>query len=221
MLTATCVPAAVFASPILVNGGFEDYNVGSLQTVGPITAPGWTKGGASAFPYVVRDTACGGAYAGAFAGCQYAILGGVEDSGVSWLEQTLSGFTVGSTYDLTWMQASEWDWQFGEFNPSTVEATILGAVTQSLDFTSPGNTLVQYWGNWVPMTYTFVADAATLTFRFSSDELNSAGQRQLDPGIDEVVLREVGPSEVPEPASLTLFVAGLAVLGARRVRRRV
>ena len=211
-------PAIALATPILINGDFEAVASPGQVTLTSVNAPGWTDNVGNGFPLLERGTAggCAGTgYEGAGSGCQYVILGGIEDGG-SWLQQTVAGFTVGDTYTLSWEQATEYDWQVGQFNPATVTLQVLGNATQTFLANSPGNHVVQYWGNWTPESATFVADAATLSFRFSTSGTNSAGQVILDAGLDNVSLQEVGASAVPEPATLLLLGSGLTYAWRRR-----
>ena len=64
------------------------------------------------------------------------------------------------------------------------------------------------------MTYTFVADATSLTFEFNS--CNTCGFFS-EPGLDD--FRIAAASTAPEPATLVLLGLGLAGLGFSRRRK--
>ena len=178
--------------------------------------PGWsiTTGTSGFFPALNLNQACGGPFGNNNQGCQFATLGGPGDEpgGGSALAQTLSGFTVGNSYVLSWLQSSEFtegDW---------VNASIIGAGVLSQDFNSnpyPGGG--QFWFGWQTMTFPYVADAATLTFQFHRAETRGFFS---EPGIDAFGIADAS-QPIPEPSTSLLLAAGLAgILGYGWRRKR-
>jgi hypothetical protein len=174
--------------------------------------PGWSITFGANFPRLNLNQASGGPYGANNQGRQFATLGGPRDesSGGSSLSQTLSGFSVGSAYVLSWMQSSEYtegDW---------VNASISGVGVLSQDFYSnPYLGGAQFWEAWQTMLFPFVADASTLTFQFQSAYNQGFFS---EPGIDAFGIAGA-QQPVPEPATLALLGIGLAGLGAMRRRK--
>lgn len=203
------------AAPIFVNADFEAGVSAGWDLMNATNTPGWTItiGSGGFFPRLNLNMASGGPYGDNNQLRQFATLGAPRDEpgGGSALAQTLSGFTVGGSYVLSWLQSSEFtegDW---------VTASISGAGVLSQDFYSnpyPGGS--QFWEGWQTMVYPFVADNATLTFQF-----NSATGRGFfsEPGIDAFGIADAQQQPIPEPATLALLGIGLAGLGALRRRK--
>jgi hypothetical protein len=203
------------ASPVFISPSFEaGLSTGGWDPVTATNTPGWTANhdGSGFFPALNRNQSCAGPYGNNNDACQFVTLGAIEEAGsglTTWIEQTLSGFTVGNSYMLSWLQSSEYT------DTGIVMASIIGAGTQSQNFSSvpyPGGS--QFWFTWQPETYTFIADATALTFRFQ----DGSGGASHEPGIDKIGLADVG-GQVPEPASLFLLGSGLLTLVARRRRQ--
>jgi hypothetical protein len=191
------------SAPIFVNGDLEAGLSSGWDSMNAINTPGWTitTGTSAFFPALNLNISCGGPFGNNNQGCQFASLGGPRDEpgGGSVLAQTISGFTVGSSYDLSWLQSSE-------FEGNWVNASIIGAGVLSQDFLSnpyPGG--VQFWFGWQTMTFPFVADATTLTFQF-----HSALNRGFfsEPGIDDFKITALQQT-VPEPSTILLLGSGL------------
>jgi hypothetical protein len=208
-LTLAASPAQ--STPTFVNGDFETGVSSGWDSMNAVNTPGWTitTGTSGFFPGLNRNQSCGGPFGNNNQGCQFASMGGPRDEpgGGSMLAQTLTGFTIGTSYTLSWLQSSE-------FEANWITASILGAGTLSQNFLSnpyPGG--VSFWYGWQTMTYTFVADATSLTFEFNS--CNTCGFFS-EPGLDDF---RIAAGTAPEPATLALLGLGLAGLGFSRRRK--
>lgn len=220
VLVGTVVGLTLGVSPahsvlIFANGDFEAGVSSGWDSMNATNTPGWTitTGTGGFFPALNLNQASGGPYGNGNQGKQFATLGGPRDEpgGGSALAQTISGFTKGNSYVLSWLQSSEFtegDW---------INASISGLGVLSQDFYSnpyPGG--VQFWFGWQTMTFPFVADTGTLTFQF-----HSAGNHGFfsEPGIDMVGIADA--TSVPEPGSLALLCAGLfSIVALRKVASR-
>lgn len=123
--------------------------------------------------------------------------------------QTLTGFTVGGSYTVTWF-ASNFGFGSGAFGytaPARVEVLVNGS---TVGF---GSVLALQPG-WVAESVTFTASATQQQIAFDT----ALGPRAYL-GIDGI---GVAPAAaVPEPGSLALMLAGMFVLtGAARLRGR-
>ena len=150
-------------------------------------------------------------------------------------KQNLTGLVAGTTYTLSFWQAAGQETSFGGatteqwaiFLGNDAVTVTPGSPTSTIsfgsdleDFSSVMNTPSEGVSPWeeVSVSFTLASTALadeTLTFLAWGDDGNTAN---LPP---TVFLAGVNsPSLVPEPASLTLFGAGLLGLGAIRWRRR-
>jgi hypothetical protein len=127
--------------------------------------------------------------------------------------QTVSGLTVGTTYALTFITASEGS------NSDLLDVSVNGGANTA--FSAPpyipgGGPNGGFWDVWAPHELDFVATGASATITFSTVGLNAAC---CDVGLDKVSLSAVGG--VPEPATWAMMLVGFGGLGAvLRAHRR-
>jgi len=121
---------------------------------------------------------------------------------------TLSGLTIGDTYNLTFWLAGN---THGAPTMKTVNVAV-GDLNQnySFDVTGHSNTSM----GWTEISTSFMALSTDEVLTFTSLSLNSA----FGPAIDDVTVWGQNEGRVPEPASFVLAGAGL--LGLALLRRR-
>jgi len=126
--------------------------------------------------------------------------------------QTVSGFTVGSRYTLSWYHAN-FAYPAPDSQGNAIEVLADGVSIGSGAFLDGGA------GGWVEESITFVAANTSLELTFTS--LLTFSDAASYQAIDGIRLTEApAANAVPEPASLSLFAgAGLALLLAGRRRK--
>jgi hypothetical protein len=199
----------VKAVPIVQNSSFEDVIIGSpFFSTDVADVPGWTRSGpVFAFLWGVGYSDPGGSITAAGSGMQFITVGGgfrepISES-VHW-SQTVSGFTAGQDYVLTFMMASEADFSGAQ---SLIVSFPAGSSTGPQTFVGP-DPVANYWTSWITQTETFHATAESVTLDFSVPI-----GTQFDVGLDnvQIVPAAVPIAAVPEPASL--LVLGPAFVG--------
>jgi hypothetical protein len=129
------------ASPIVVNGGFED----------PGFVTGWTVNNSGDMLLITGSTPYGN---------QHLEVGGLGGAVENSIHQVVAGFTPGLTYTLNFSTASQWAGGSG----AEVEVSFLcGSSTPSQDFFAPA---VAGWGSWNTHGYDFLATAASVDIQF-------------------------------------------------------
>jgi hypothetical protein len=186
---AAGLAVTINANAAFVNGGFE---------TGDLT--GWTsKEGANSYnPYGYNPF--GTTYGAGMEGSHWAWLAGYETS--IYMEQTISGLTIGTSYNVNFIMASE------AWNSDKLIVTHNGLGSQT--FSAPP-IKTTFWDNWVAKQYTFTAGSTSETIRFSTFTLINAGG--YDVGFDDVSI-----SAVPEPSTVIAGALLLLPFGASAVR---
>jgi hypothetical protein len=197
----------VSAGFVIVNPSFEDddYSSVGIDSQAPVT--GWTKSSTSSYPLGIHTSQ---AYQAAD-GDQFVVLGGFDDRGTSSLSQTITSFTVGATYQLSFAIASQYD----SINPAYLQVSFTsGSATpaETYGVSIPGGSS---WRLWQPETYEFVASATSATLHLNGLAAGSAV------GIDHFQLT-AATTAVPEPSTLVGAVTGLLlIVSVEWIKRRV
>lgn len=196
-----------WSSPLVVNGSFEDVQIGPPFLSGnPADIPGWTHLGSpgDALLWAVGYVDPGGSIVVAGSGNQFVTIGGgfAAPGAGSW-SQTVSGFVAGLSYDLLFDIAAE--------NPTTSQTVMAQVGSTTGSFVAPPSS-ANYWRTWVSADLPFIADSSIETISFFSTT-------QFDVGLDDVRITSQTP--VPEPGSGILLTIGLTlgVILPRFVRR--
>ncbi len=173
---------------LVTNGSFE---------TGDLT--GWSSTEVAYNPF-------GTAYGSGMDGRYWHWLAGYERPVTT--TQTISGLTIGTTYSVTFLMASEFT------NMDALRLTVGGG--PGVIFSAPvyaGN----FWDTWVSQRYDFVATATSTLLQFDTIGLNVTG---YDVGVDRISLEAISGA-VPEPTTWALMILGFGAVGiAARNRRR-
>jgi hypothetical protein len=136
---------------------------------------------------------------------------GIGREGTGFIErfgQTVSGFSIGQSYTVSWFVSNFGYTDFGYTNSNQIEVLVNGVSIGS-------GAMRALSTGWEAQSLLFTATAATQQIAF---QLGSNNKSYM--GIDGIAF---GPSTVvPEPATFALLAAGAGVLGlvARRRRQR-
>lgn len=204
LVLAACLGA--HAAPTLVNGSLT----GPIANGGVPT--GWTL--TSGSPDTMDQTANVGV-----PGLPFAAGPTVSPDGGTWVgfgrdvgllesfSQTISGFTAGASYNLSWYHANFGYDQFG------LGYTGANAVEVLIDGLSAGSgALLALSRTWVDEGISFVASSSTLTVTFQLRDVTKSYH-----SIDGI--RLTAANTVPEPVSLSLAAFGLVACGVVSRRR--
>jgi hypothetical protein len=198
-----------WSAPIVQNPSFEAVQIGSPFLSSTATdVPDWTHAGTvgDALLWAIGYADGGGSVTVAGDGKQFVTMGGgFNASGNGTWSQSISGFTIGLAYNLSFMLTGE----CSTCGTQVVTAKATGATSTMNTFNAPIPG-VNYWRSWQTFDLPFTADATTEVISFNSTT-------QFDVGLDNVNIAQVA-SGVPEPATWGLFGAGAAVLALLRRR---
>jgi len=193
---------------LVINGGFENPAVATYQT---FSAGGGFSGWSvlqGSVDIVKANTSWGSAYEGS----QFLDLVGTGMAvNEARLQQTLTGLTVGTQYQLSfWYRANAADVLApGDTYQASIRVSSSNAPTSIVELTqTQANS-----GIWYQHVYNFtpVSTSANLTFvALTSGQNNNGG----------IFLDGVSVTPVPEPAEWAMMIAGLGVVGLIARRRR-
>jgi hypothetical protein len=230
------LPAHAAGPQLIQNGGFEtvpagttqSYQISNNSTASPTSSlPYWSTGtngsGINCLVYGGVNNMCGSGYLNSGVEATFWVFPGVSPNGGNFvagdsaatyanaISQSVSGLTVGQTYNLTFYQAGaqqkgfsgtttdQWKVTFGS-SPAQ-DSTLMHVATES-DVA------------WNSQSMLFTASATTETLTFLA-----VGTPNSDPPF--ALLDGVSLISVPEPASIALLGFGIAgVAGLRRRRAR-
>lgn len=124
------------------------------------------------------------------------------------ISQTISGLTVGQSYDVSfWWAASQQE----SFTGATVQSMDVSLGSQTID-TTPYDLPSEGFSTWKPVTDVFTASSTSETLSFLA-----VGNVQLPPFL---LLDGVTMTPTPEPGTLPLLITGLmGGLGILRSRK--
>ncbi|WP_310496217.1 choice-of-anchor C family PEP-CTERM protein [Sandarakinorhabdus sp.] len=205
-IAATVMVSGSAAAVTLVNGSFElgtDPGASfSTQNAGSTAITGWTVGGFGV-DYI-------GGYWQASDGDRSVDLSALSAGSIAQMLDTVIGQTYTIGFDLSGNPDG------GAGNRISV-VTISGSLPDVKVYqVLPANSRADM--NWQRFEYTFTAFSALSSLTFASAEFTPFG-----PAIDNVSITEGGGgigSDVPEPASWAMMLAGFGMIGATSRRRR-
>jgi hypothetical protein len=180
----------------IVNGDFSDPSVGSYGFFASI--PGWVNDNDDTLE-IGKSTVYG--LTCVTSACQNLE---VNANGFDTVSQTVTGLTVGKTYDLSWL--------YGGRNGGGPQAlnVSFGGVAVTTDTSDNG--VNDFWS---PNAFKVVATATSETLTFASEVTSGIPSYGNE-------LTDVSLTPVPEPAAWALMLMGFGGLGAGlRTRRRI
>ena len=214
-LLASLALASPAAANLVINGGFESGNTGFTSTytfVAPLAVPG---GGNNMVPentYTIGTNAFNQhpswARVGPFAGANFLIANGSSSNDAAVWAQTLTGLTIGTTYDFSaWAVNVCCNSSFGGTNVSPLIMSAGSGTT----FASSG--VLGATGIWTKFTGSFVAKNTSTNLSIFTDVNAASGN---DFGLDNISV----VAAIPEPATWMMMLFGFGVVGAAMRRRK-
>lgn len=204
------------ASPFQ-NGGFENPAV-PPGTFGPTIPTGWLEGGASGDGLFLQTYSAFMLPTTGGEGVQAMGFGALGNSG-QWLAQTFDTI-AGHMYQVSFEYLVQQGPPAGGFNEEWTFDALNGATVlfdQSQIFSNT---------SWVTSTFSFTAIDTSSTIRFTDISASIGGTDHLavNWALDAVSVTDLStpPVGTPEPATILMAAAGLAVawLARKRIRRR-
>jgi len=209
LLAVVSSPQQTHAQNLITNGSFEadncDTGNGIRLGLSGNDMTGWfipSSDGRYPFCATSPNSFNGGPAA---QGNQWLVLGRTFTGSHFTIQQTLTGLSSGSVYDLTFSIASE-------FCCSLAQVSFLsGSSTPFQTFAAPFSS-DPYWTEWAQETMRFTASASSVTIQFQ----DVSAMNTYDLGLDNVIVT----SATPEPASLALLATGLVGIAGVGFKRR-
>jgi hypothetical protein len=194
------ISATASAANLLTDGSFESIAQPSGTWNTYTSVPGWTvtqaNGAASPHGLEIRDNNAGTAEDGH----NFVELDGYENDKISQSFATV----VGQDYEISFWFA---DRAGVPASSEGFSASIASGLTSSTGF----GAILDNGANWHLITIDFMAGSATSTFSIKATGTSDGWGTSFD---------NFQARAVPEPATLALFAAGLAMLGLSARRRR-
>lgn len=218
---------AISANAALVTNGSFSTNGGGGQIGQTTTASGWSVPGGSTSSYFFLFTSGGQATGSGVTGqygnvSLFGPIGSSPDGGAfvgadpgyqnGAISQTISGLTAGAMYTVSFDYAGA---QQQGFSGATQEgwAVSLGGQTQN---TALLNNLTHGFTGWTATSLTFTATGTSELLSFLATGTPSQGAPPFSL-LDGISMSQV--TSTPEPASWTMLVGGLGLLGCARFTR--
>jgi hypothetical protein len=201
----------LLAAPIAAHAADNLIVNGSMDFSGPGAPSGWTflvPAGESWRSFENHPSPAGGAYFGIQDLDSFA-----PRFNVGGITQVVSGLQVGTSYELSFYSMSN----HTSLSPGAVQRWLVtfGMPSQNGDETQAGLSTSASSPIWAKSTMTFTATAAVQALTFAAEFLPGSYPEILN--LDGVTLTAM---PVPEVSSQWLLAAGLAGLGALKLRRR-
>jgi hypothetical protein len=218
---------AISANAALVTNGSFSTNGGGGQIGHTTTASGWSVPGGNTSSYVFLFTsggqATGSGVTGQYGNLKlYGTIGASPDGGAfigadpgyqnGAIFQTISGLTAGAMYTVSFDYAGA---QQVGYSGATQEGWAVSLGGQTLDTAMLNNASKGFTG-WTATSLTFTATSGTevLSFLATGTPSQAAPPFSL---LDGVSMSQV--TSTPEPASWTMLLGGLGLLGCARFTR--
>ena len=187
------------ATPMFLNHSFETGNTVGWVDINPF---GGTQNWLLSFGLSASD----GDYAYWF--------GATDNGGITRLGQTLSGFTIGSSYTVWFDMITEHNDDAGRTGAYSI-LDFVGADISSAAFEAhcqdDVNTFFNCSTGWQEKSVSFMATATDITFTWRSD---ISIEPSWEFGFDNVRL-----TSVPEPTTFVIFALGMFFLASRRLNK--